>query len=42
MATDSFDGAEGRKKALHSILDITRYLAHKDMGELQIIMEEIS
>lgn len=38
MVTESFAGFEGRRAALHSILDITRYLAHKDPEALRQIM----
>lgn len=42
MIMESFDGHDGRRKGLHSILDITRYLAHTNPGELAKIMEEYS
>ena len=40
MKTDSFDGSEGRRAALHSIVDITRYMAHKEPAELLVILKE--
>jgi len=42
LTTDSFEGAVGRRKALGSVIDITRYLAYKDPQELQAIMHEVN
>lgn len=42
MVMGSFDGHDGRQKGLHSIMDITRYLAHTNPEELAKIMEEYS
>jgi hypothetical protein len=41
IATDSFDGSHGRRLAIRSVIDITRYMAHKDPQELQAILAEL-
>lgn len=41
ISTDSFDGHDGRKKAVRSVIEITRWLSHSDPQELKKILEEL-
>jgi hypothetical protein len=44
MATDSFNGYDGRRAALRSIVDMVRYMASKPelRSDLNLILEEYS